>query len=297
MLEHALVVAAALAGAVFTAVGIVVRQRATMDVPEGEALSAVMLSTLVRRPIWWIGTGAAVVGYAFQALALAYGSIILVAPLLVSALLFALPLSARMAGRRVERSDWGWSLLLTVALAVFVALARTRPGDYEGAEASAMLVATCSGVVVIGCVIAATRFTDWRGSLLLAIGVGVLFGVVAVLTKIVMHSVREGRVLDQLRSPVFYTLIAAAVVATLLQQSAFHAGSLQTSVPAMLVLEPIVAVMLGQIVLEEHLVVSRAAALALGGAVLAMGTATIALGRDEGAYEDELEAAARQPRD
>ncbi len=51
-------------------------------------------------------------------------------------------------------------------------------------------------------------------------------------------------------------LVAAAVVATLLQQSAFHAGSLQTSVPAMLVLEPIVAVMLGQFVLGEHLIVS-----------------------------------------
>lgn len=294
MLEHAIAVSAALAGAVFTAIGIVVRQRATMDVPDGKALSGIMLSTLVRRPLWWIGTGAAVVGYAFQALALAYGSIILVAPLLVSALLFALPLSARLAGRRVDRSDWGWAVLLTVALAVFVTLARTRPGDYEGTEASAILVAACSAVVVIGCVVAATRFSDWRGALLLAIGVGVLFGVVAVLTKIVMHSVTEGHTGTLLRSPLLYTLIAVAVVATLLQQSAFHAGSLQTSVPAMLVLEPVVAVLVGQIVLEEHLVVSRNSALALGMAVVAMAAATIALGRDEGAYEDQLEAAAHR---
>ena len=292
MLEHAIAVSAALAGAVFTAIGIVVRQRATMDVPDGKALSGIMLSTLVRRPLWWIGTGAAVVGYTFQALALAYGSIILVAPLLVSALLFALPLSARLAGRRVDRSDWGWAVLLTAALAVFVTLARTRPGDYEGTEGSAMLVAAGSAVVVIGCVVAATRFSDWRGALLLAIGVGVLFGVVAVLTKIVMHAVTQGHAATLLRSPLLYTLIAVAVVATLLQQSAFHAGSLQTSVPAMLVLEPVVAVLLGQIVLEEHLVVSRNSALALGAAVLAMAAATIALGRDEGAYEDQLEAAA-----
>ena len=294
MLEHAIAVSAALAGAVFTAIGIVVRQRATMDVPDGKALSGIMFSTLVRRPLWWIGTGAAVVGYAFQALALAYGSIILVAPLLVSALLFALPLSARLAGRRVDRSDWGWAVLLTVALAVFVTLARTRPGDYEGTEASAILVAACSAVFVVGCVIAATRFSDWRGALLLAIGVGMLFGVVAVLTKIVMHSVTEGHTGALLSSPLLYALIAVAVVATLLQQSAFHAGSLQTSVPAMLVLEPVVAVLVGQIVLEEHLVVSRNSALALGMAVLAMAAATIALGRDEGAFEDELEAAAHR---
>ncbi len=294
VLEHAIAVSAALAGAVFTAIGIVVRQRATMDVPDGKALSGIMLSTLVRRPLWWIGTGAAVIGYAFQALALAYGSIILVAPLLVSALLFALPLSARLAGRRVERSDWGWALLLTVGLAVFVALARTKPGDYEGTEGSAVLVAAGSAVAVIGCVAAATRFSDWRGALLLAIGVGVLFGVVAVLTKIVMHFVTAGHTTTLLTTPLPYMLIAAAVVATLLQQSAFHAGSLQTSVPAMLVLEPIVAVLLGQVVLGEHLMVSRTSAVVLGVAVLAMATATIALGRDEGAYEDELEAAARR---
>ncbi len=83
------------------------------------------------------------------------------------------------------------------------------------------------------------------------------------------------------------------VAATLLQQSAFHAGSLSASVPAMLVLEPVVAVALGQVVLGEHLVVSTPRAVALGVAMAAMAAATIALGRDEGAYEDELEAASR----
>ena len=82
------------------------------------------------------------------------------------------------------------------------------------------------------------------------------------------------------------------MIATLLQQSAFHAGSLRASVPAMLVLEPVVAVFLGEVVLGEHLAVSKPAAVVLTIAVGAMAAATIALGRDEGAYEEELEAAA-----
>ncbi len=290
LLEQALVVAAALAGAVFTAIGIVVRQRATMDVPEDQGVSGVMVSTLVRRPLWWAGTGAAVVGYAFQALALAYGALTLVAPLLVSALLFALPLSARLANRRVSRTDWGWAVLLTVALAVFVSLARTRPGDYEGSAWTAVFVAAACAALTAGCVALAGRMSGWRRAILLAIGVGVLFGVVAVLTKIVMQFVTEGALAKVLTSPVLYVLIVVAVAATLLQQSAFHAGSLQTSVPAMLVLEPMVAVLLGQVVLGEHLTVSTPSAVALGVAVAAMTAATIALGRDEGAYEDQLEA-------
>lgn len=293
MLQHALVVAAALAAAVFAAIGIVVRQRATMDVPHDQGVSTVMWSTLLRRPLWWAGTGAAVTGYGFQAVALAYGSLLLVAPLMVSALLFALPLSARLAHRRVSRAEWGWALVLTVALAVFVALARTKPGDYEGAELPAIIVAGVCLLFVAGCLLVALRLSNWRRALLLAVGVGVLFGVVAVLTKLVMHIVREGSVLRLMTTPVLYVVIAVGVIATLLQQSAFHAGSLRASVPAMLVLEPVVAVLLGEIVLQEHLAVSKPAAVALAIAFITMVAATIALGRDEGAWEEELEAKAK----
>ena len=80
----------------------------------------------------------------------------------------------------------------------------------------------------------------------------------------------------------------------MLQQSAFHAGSLKASVPAMLVLEPVIAVLLGQVVLGEHLDVGTPTAVALGFALAVMAIATVALGRDEGAYEDELDAAARR---
>jgi hypothetical protein len=247
----------------------------------------------LRRRLWWIGTGAAVVGYAFQALALAFGSILLVAPLLVSALLFALPMSARLAHRRVSRAEWGWAGLLTFSLAVFVALARTTASANADAQFRALVAAGISVVIVTGCVLIALRWSDWRRAILLGAAVGVLFGMVAVLTKIVMYTFRTGTLLHLLASPVLYLLIVLGVVATLLQQSAFHAGSLRTSVPAMLVLEPVIAVLLGEVVLGEHLAVSTPSAIVLGIAAAAMTAATVALGRDEGAYEEELEAAAR----
>ncbi len=126
--------------------------------------------------------------------------------------------------------------------------------------------------------------------MLLALAVGVMFGVVAVLTKIVMHTITESNVLTALTTPALYLVVMLGVVATLLQQSAFHAGSLQTSVPTMLVLEPVVAVVLGSVVLGEHLSITGWEPVALSVAVGAMAAATIALGRDEGAYEEKLEA-------
>lgn len=282
---------AALLAAVFAAVGIVVRQRATMGVPADAGVSPVMWKTLVRAPLWWAGTSAAVAGYGFQALALAHGSLILVQPLLVSALLFALPLSARLSHRQVTKGEWGWALMLTAALTVFVLLARTEPGDYAVTTAKLVILCVGAAVFVSASVLVAVRLTGTSRAVLLAIAVGVLFGVVAVLTKIVMYAATHHGAAAVFSSPVVYVLILAGVIATVLQQSAFHAGALQTSVPTMLVLEPVVAVLLGAVVLSEDISVSGLVTFILPVAIAVMVAATVALGRGEGAYEEKLEAA------
>ncbi len=295
MIDQLLVVVFALCAAIFMAIGIVVRQRATLDVPEEHGISVVMVATLLRRPLWWAGTAAAVAGFVFQALALDNGSLIVVQPLLVSALLFALPLSARLAHRRVSGGAWLWAVLLTVSLAVFVLLAHPRVTERVApVRTIAVVVAVCS-VVVIGCVLLAVRRSGWQRAVPLAVAVGLMFGLVAVLTKILMQELDKNPAAQVLATPLPYALVLLGVLATLLQQSAFHAGSLQTSVPTMLVVEPIAAVLLGVFILGETLTANRWEAVVLTAAVVAMTAATIALGRDEGAYEEELEAQARTP--
>jgi len=291
LIGHGLVIVLALCAAVFMAIGIVVRQRATMNLPSEDGVSAVMITTLLRSPVWWAGTGAAVLGYVFQALALVKGSLILVQPILVSALLFALPLSARMAGRRVTRGEWLWAGLLTIGLAVFVLLARPGPQESPASLPVAGIVAGVCGVIILGCIVVAVRIGGWQRAVLLAVSVGVLFGVVSVLTKVTVQRLNEEGMWGTLLIPAPYLVVILGVAATLLQQSAFHAGALQASVPTMLVLEPLVAVSLGVVVLGEALAVSDPVKIGLlAVAVAAMGAATIALGRDEGAFEEMLEA-------
>ena len=83
----------------------------------GPGVSTVMVITPLRRPLWWAGTGAAITGFVFQAIALAFGSLLLAAPLLVSALLFAS--AAQVPDWPTAGSpgwEWAWAPLLTVAL-------------------------------------------------------------------------------------------------------------------------------------------------------------------------------------
>ncbi|GFG51913.1 hypothetical protein CQY20_29940 [Mycolicibacterium agri] len=285
------VVVLALAAAVTSALGIVIRQRATIEIPPEEGVTTTMFRKLLRNRLWWAGTAVAASGYGFQALALTWGSLILVAPLLVSALLFALPMSARMAHRRVTTHDWVWALILTVGLAIFVTLARVQHGDYRPPLLVSITAAVICVTVVGGCIVGGARAQGRNRALLIATAVGVMFGAVAVLTKVTVQRLNDEGVWGMLVVPAPYLVVFLGVAATLLQQSAFHAGALQTSVPTMLVLEPLVAVSLGVVVLGETLAVTDPVRIGLlAAAVLAMAAATIRLGRDEGAFEEQLEA-------
>jgi len=279
--SHAVAILSALLAAFWAAVGIVVRQRVAQGVSADKAMSGTMVTSLVREPLWWAGTLAAVAGYVFQAVALAHGSLLLVQPLLVSSLLFALPLSARVSRQRVSGADWAWAILLTAALAIFVLVGQPREGHNRPPLPAWTLAVVVTVPLVTACIAAARRTFGRLRAMLLAVAVAVVLGMVAVLTKICTHRFAIGGWHGLLTVPAPYLLVVLAVLLTVLQQSAFHAGALQASVPIMLVGEPVVAVLLGIVVLGEHLAVRGSAALVLAAAVVAMGAATIALARDQ----------------
>lgn len=283
--DEAVAVVSALVAALFIALGIVVRQRSTRHVPHEHSLSPRMAAALVRQPQWWGGTIAAFGGYGFQALALSRGSLLLVQPVLVTSLLFAMPVAAHLNHRRVTRSEWTWALLLTLGIAMFVVIGHPRPGEQRHAALGWVVSGVVSLVVVAACVVAAHRTRGRTRAVLLSVAVAVLFALVAVLTKVSVILLERGGAGLLLTRPPLYVLILLAVGATLLQQSAFHAGALQMSLPTMLVLEPIVAVALGVLVLGEHLGVGRLAAGELTVVVTVMVVATAALARDAALHD------------
>src|SRR4051812_50012366 len=61
---------------------------------------------LAHRRKWVLGIGCDVGSFALQALALAFGPLALVQPLLVTGLLFAVPLAVRWRGRRLGPREW-----------------------------------------------------------------------------------------------------------------------------------------------------------------------------------------------
>lgn len=102
------------------------------------------------------------------------------------------------------------------------------------------------------------------------------------LTKGVVDRLDDG-VIALLRTPELYVWAAIAVAGTAWQQFSFRAGAITASLPTMTVTEPVVASVLGIVVLGETLRPGDAGWLTLIVAVAMMIVSTGALARGEAA--------------
>jgi len=291
----------ALGAALFIAIGDVIHQRSAHEVTDETVGHVELFTRLLRDRQWWLGSLIAAVGFALQAAALGLGSVLLVQALLVTSLLFALPMSAKLANRRVARWEWLWAVALAGSVAVIVTVGNPQAGQSRASPETWAAVVAVMGPVLLLCVIGARIWSGSVSAVLLAVVSGSLWGVFAVLTKGVVDQlglIHEAGIWALLRTPELYAWALVAVAGTALQQSSFRAGTMTASLPAMTVAEPVVASVLGIVVLGETLDTSDAGWFALALAIVAMVVAIIALARSEAlasASPADAKAAAELP--
>ncbi|KDE97855.1 membrane protein [Mycolicibacterium aromaticivorans JS19b1 = JCM 16368] len=273
----------ALGAALLIAIGDVIQQRSAHDVTDEQVGPIALFLQLLRDKTWWLGSLVAAGGFALQAAALGFGSVLLVQALIVTSLLFALPLSARFAGRRITRYQWIWAVLLAAAVAVIVTVGDPSKGQARAGFEMWSWVAATLGPVLLLCLLGARLF---RGkpvaAVLLGLVAGSLWGLFAVLMKGVVDELDHG-IVAVLKLPELYVWAVVAIAATAIQQSSFRAGSMAASLPAVTVSEPLVASVLGVAILGEMLRPGRSGWALLVIAVVVMIAATVELARTEAA--------------
>ncbi|OBJ05848.1 hypothetical protein A5624_25570 [Mycobacterium sp. 1482292.6] len=273
----------ALCAALASAFGNVIRQRSAQEITDEPVGHLALFRKSLGDTRWWLGSAGAVANYALLAAALGIGSVMLVTALQVTALLFALPIYARLTHHRITRWEWAWAALLAVALVAFIMIGQPEAGQSRGSLTSwtvvVMVIAPLSALCVLGA-------RMWPGrppaAVLLAVVAGLSLAVFAVLTKGVVDALGGGFG-ALLRAPELYVWIPTALAGMIFQQSSFRAGALTASMPTVIVAEPIVASALGVIVLGETLHASGPRAFALVVAVLVVIVATWALARGKAA--------------
>jgi drug/metabolite transporter (DMT)-like permease len=277
----------ALAAALVSAIGSVIRQRSAHEIVDRPVGEWELFLLSVRDSRWWWGAAAAVANYALQAAALSLGSVMLVTALQVTVLLFALPINARITHHRVTAWEWIWAALLAIAVAVVITVGNPTQDQQRASLKTWAVVAIVMGPVLVFCVLGARIWSGAFAAVLLAVVAGSSMALFAVLTKGAVEASHHG-LLALLRAPELYALVGVALVGMVFQQSSFRAGALTASLPTMTLAKPVVGWILGITVLSEDLQVDGTKAFVLTTAVIVVVVSTVALARGEAATMEAL---------
>jgi len=279
---------ALLAGFLF-AVGSVLQQKGTMEDPETSTEVGFFIR-LLKRPVWLAGVGADAAGYIAQAAALGVGKLVVVQPLMVSSVVFALPLGVWLTHQHIGRREILGAAAVVIGLTAFLVVADPQGGraDAPGYE-WAITGGVAGGVAVLLTVIAWRRQPALKAALT-GTAAGVLFGFGAALVKSTVVRFNDGAAAIFLDWHI-YTLAGVSLAGFLLVQVSLQTGALAPAITTSMVFETVVGVLVGITLLQEdlHTGTSGLAVTAVGLALMIAGLVALA--------GSEAPAASSRPRE
>jgi drug/metabolite transporter (DMT)-like permease len=249
---------------------------------------------LARRPIWLAGLASMILGFAFQLVALHFGALALVQPILALELLFVFGYITVLGSGRVKRRDWLAAAAMSAGLSLLL-LAAAPSGGRQHAPGSLWWLAGLATVAVVlaGLALAfglhhhrSPAAGRHRAAVLGAV-TGIAWGFVAAVIKEFSSHLGNGAG-SILSSWSLYVLIGGGAVTLLLASHALAAGPLAESQPGFTILDPLAASLLGMFLFSEHIqagplnLAAEALALALlAGGVSALSHSRLLVGEDE----------------
>jgi drug/metabolite transporter (DMT)-like permease len=260
----------------------------------GRVLSLRGLREITRRPGWLAGLALAGGGSTLHATALVLAPLSVVQPLGVLAVPIAVLITAMRTDRRPAPGVVVGVLLSIAGVAVFVgAAAGTAVSSPPPDQATLIASLVVAGVVLALAGLGFAR-SGWIRCVACAMAGAAAFGLVSALVRAVSQSVVAGDV-GPFELPVLAAVagIAAAVlVGGWLVQQAFASGPPEVVIACLTVVDPIVAVLLGAVLLGEGAATPADTWLLLAGAAVTATAGVIALARH---HPDAAAARAARP--
>jgi drug/metabolite transporter (DMT)-like permease len=247
-------VAAALAliAAFCFALAATLQQRGALNLPTISLADPKSLVRLAGNLTWLLGTLVLFTGYLFQAGALDRGRLAVIQPLLVTTIVFALPLGYFLTRQHVGRREVIGAIVIIVGLALFVYY-----GDPAGGKENASNSQWAVAIAVLALVSAALFVFGRGGDLSMTAAVygtvaGIMFGLSSALTKPTLEYLHEsvGTMLSHWET---YALAIAGIGGFVLQQVSLGTGRLAPSVATVSVANPVVGILIGILLFDERL--------------------------------------------
>ncbi|MGX2993605.1 DMT family transporter [Streptomyces sp. JNUCC 64] len=236
-----LAVALSLLSAVAYATAAVLQRRLAVRVHDGRRVRG-----LLGAPAWWgavaLNGGAALLHVA----ALRFGPLTLVQPLGALTLVVAVPLGARLTGRRVDRREWR-GVALTLAGLGALTLAAAGPAPARGLSPAQALTVAAVAVVLLGALARPGARPGQRH----ATASGIASGVASALTQTLTVAATGTAVLFSGRTALVAALVAGFATAGLLLAQAAYRDGLGAPLALLTLANPVAAAVIGLALLGE----------------------------------------------
>ena len=250
-----LTVVFAVVAAFSNAANVITQHAASISAPKRET-GLRLVGYLFRQPLWLIGWIAAVGGFGFQALALHNGQLSVVQPLLVTEIVFVLVLRWVWIRQDVARAAWAAGILVCAALAVFLSVAEPSGGKPNPAATDWLAALLVFGGIVAAAVAAGTHGSPQRRAAAFAVAGSLAWALMAVFLKTTTDALTADGLGGLFMTWPLYALAAAAISATVLEQSALHVGPLSVSQPLLVIINPLASIFLSVWLFDERFTAS-----------------------------------------
>ena len=269
------------------------------NAPDDTTMSLGLITHALKRWVWLLGVGLIGVGFVLQAVALRFGQLSAVQPIVTTELLFLVLILGVWFRYRVTARDWLGALAAGGGLAAFLLIAAPGGGNTIPGSGPWTTVFVVVGAIVAGGVALGFVGPRWFRAAMFGTASGLLFALAAALTKVVTTLVTEGwgHVFTHWET---YALVVTGLLGFFLMQSAYHAGPLTASQATLTVVDPLASVVIGLWLFGDRLQTAgwRLPAEVVAMAVMCTGVVVLSLSplvagaRDESGGGERL---ARQP--
>ena len=276
----------ALVAAFLFALAATLQQKGALNLPTISLADPMSLVRLAGEKMWLLGTIALFTGYLFQAAALDRGRLSIIQPLLVTTVVFALPLGYFLTKQHVGRREVLGAVMIIIGLGLFVYFGDPAGGNENASNAQwAIAIGLLSMLSILLLVFGGGGDLSMKAAVYGTVA-GIMFGLSSALTKPTLDFLHEsvGTMLSHWEC---YALAVAGVLGFVLQQVSLGTGRLAPSVATVSVANPIVGILIGVLLLDERL--SRPGwhvlLAVLGLSVALVGAVVISLAREGGDEE------------
>jgi drug/metabolite transporter (DMT)-like permease len=215
---------------------------------------------LIRQPIWLLGMVCMGGTFIFTALALYFGTLASVQPILVTELIFTLALRALWLHDRIASRTWGAAALLCAGLFGFLVVAHPEEGHGRPTAAAWAVALGSRGLVVVALVL----LSRWgsspaRKAALLGAAAALVWAIDAAFVKAATEVLAHRGWSGLFEHWPVYAVVVSGVLGTVLLEAAFAAGPLAASQSALLIVDPLASIAIGIELFGEQLRNSPAA--------------------------------------